>query len=162
MTTEHSASTPHDFDFLFGTWHVRHRRLQARLAGCKAWDEFDGRCEARAVLGGAGIMDDNVLELPGGAYRALTLRTFDPRASTWSIWWLDARTPGRLDPPVVGEFVEGVGQFYGDDLFEGRPIRVRFLWTGITPYSCRWEQAFSIDGGASWENNWTMRFTRAE
>ncbi|MFI7576927.1 hypothetical protein [Micromonospora sp. NPDC049497] len=63
-------------------------------------------------------------------------------------------------PPVVGRFVDGVGTFLADDVDEGRPIRCRFLWSAITPTSCRWEQAFSTYGGRGWETNWVMEFTR--
>ena len=84
------------------------------------------------LLGGAGNVDDNVLELPAGTYRAISLRSFDPVTNQWSIWWLDGRTPGRLDPPVVGGFEDGVGTFIAGDTFDGRPILVRFIWSDIT------------------------------
>ena len=151
----------HDFDFLPGSWQVRHRRLTARLAGSDDWEEFVGTCQAWALLGGAGNVDDNVLDLPSGTYRAVSLRSFDPATDRWSIWWLDARNPGVLDPPVVGGFTDGVGVFIGDDVFDGRPIKVRFRWTDITDRSARWEQAFSADGGRTWEVNWVMDLTRA-
>ena len=150
----------HDFDFLPGTWQVRHRRLRDRLAGSDAWDEFAGTSVAYALLDGAGNVDDNVLELPDGPYRALSLRAYDPAADRWSIWWLDGRRPGQLDPPVVGGFVDGVGTFVGEDTFAGRPILVRFRWSDITDRAARWEQAFSPDGGKTWEVNWVMEFTR--
>jgi hypothetical protein len=153
-----------DFDFLFGRWHVAHRRLRRRLAGCTEWDLFGGSSEARPLLGGLGNVDDNVIELPadmGGSYRAATLRAFNPKAGTWSIWWLDGRWPDRIDVPMVGRFdAEGNGLFLADDLFEGRPIRVRFLWLRTRTTSPRWEQAFSADQGASWETNWEMDFKR--
>ena len=83
----------------------------------------------------------------------------DPATRQWSIYWADSHR-GRLEPPVVGSFDGDVGTFYGDDAFEGRPIRVRFLWTrGTSP---RWEQAFSTDGGKTWETNWTMDMTRED
>lgn len=151
----------HDWDFLVGRWTVRHRRLKARLAGSTEWEEFAGTSELWLTLGGMGNVDDNVLQLPGGTYRALTIRAFDPKTSEWSIWWLDARYPGRLDPPVRGGFKDGVGTFLGDDTLNGKPIRVRFSWSQITPASARWEQAFSPDGGVTWETNWSMDFTRA-
>jgi hypothetical protein len=152
----------HDFDFYFGRWRVRHRRLTARLAGSDDWEAFDGTSTAWPLLGGAGNVDDNVLELPSGSYRAVSLRSYDPVADAWSIWWLDGRNPGRLDPPVVGGFRNGVGTFIGEDTFDGRPILVRFLWSDITATACRWEQAFSADGGATWEVNWVMESTRLE
>ena len=62
---------------------------------------------------------------------------------------------------MVGRFEAGIGTFYADDSFGGRPIRVRFLWTGTGTPSPRWEQAFSTDGGATWETNWEMDFTPA-
>jgi len=149
-----------DFDFLIGRWRVHHRRLVERLAGSDEWQEFEGTSDARSLLGGAGNVDDNVLELPTGTYRAVSLRAFDPQSETWSIWWLDARSPAQLDPPVVGRFSYGVGTFIGEDTFNGQPILVRFIWSGITAKTCRWEQAFSPDAGRTWEVNWVMEFAR--
>ncbi|MGH6884941.1 MAG: DUF1579 domain-containing protein [Geminicoccales bacterium] len=149
----------HDFDFLVGRWSVAHRRLRRRLANDAQWDEFAGRSELRPIVGGLANIDDNILELPAGTYRAATLRVFDPATGLWSIWWIDGRNP-RLEPPVHGRFENGVGTFLGDDVFDGRPIRVRFLWSEIAPRSARWEQAFSTDGGAAWETNWIMTFKR--
>jgi hypothetical protein len=151
-----------DFGFLVGRWRVAHRRLKARLAGCTEWETFGGTSELRLLMNGHGTIDDNVIELPAGTYRAVTLRSYDAATGLWAIWWLDGRMPHRIDAhPLVGRFdAEGVGTFYADDEFEGRPIRVRFLWSDITAASCRWQQAFSDDGGASWETNWIMDFTR--
>ena len=158
--TTDRGSAVHDFDFYMGKWRVHHRRLKERLAGSTEWQEFDGTSEAWPLLGGAGNVDDNVLELPAGTYRAVSLRSFDPASGLWSIWWLDGRNPGRLDPPVVGGFMDGVGTFQCDDTFNGQPIIVRFLWSNITATTCRWEQAFSPDGGQTWETNWIMDSTR--
>ncbi len=149
-----------DFDFFHGRWRVHHRRLDARLVGATRWTEFAGTCEARPLLGGLANVDDNVLELPGGTYRAVTLRAYHAATDAWSIWWLDGRTPDRLDVPVVGRFVDGAGTFLADDVYEGRPTKVRFRWT-VDPLRPRWEQAFSPDAGATWETNWQMQFTRA-
>ncbi|HMH87817.1 MAG TPA: hypothetical protein VK523_04195 [Steroidobacteraceae bacterium] len=152
-----------DFDFLTGSWRVRHRQLKERLAGSQEWIEFPGTTVAQKLMGGHANFDDNVLELPGDAYRAVTLRAFDAKTNQWSIWWLDGRTPsGPLDPPVRGRFEDGVGTFYADDSYQGKPIRVRFIWSNITASSCQWEQAFSGDQGAHWETNWIMTFERAD
>lgn len=156
------SSCAADFDFLIGNWRVQHRRLQTRLVGCTSWDTFEGCTSVRKVLGGQGNTDDNWLDLPGGAYRALTLRSFDAGSGLWSIWWLDSRHPGQLDVPVVGRFEAGLGSFFAEDSLNGQDIRVRFLWTQRSDLGQpRWEQAFSIDGGASWENNWVMDFSPA-
>jgi hypothetical protein len=160
--TKTEAAGLDDFDFLVGRWRVHHRQLKERLANSHEWIEFEGTSEMQKIMGGYGTFDDNVLEPPAGAYRAAGLRSFEPKSGTWSIWWLDSRTPlGPLDPPVRGSFHGGVGTFLGDDTFKGIPIRVRYTWSKITPTSCHWEQAFSTDGGISWETNWLMDLERA-
>ncbi len=89
------------------------------------------------LLGGFGNGDDNSGELPAGAYRAATIRSFDPRSRTWSIWWLDARTPGSLEVPVVGGVQEGVGTFPANGTLNGQPFVVRLLWPRPEPESPR-------------------------
>lgn len=150
-----------DFDFFIGDWHVAHRQLKRRLADCTEWQEFDGATSTRPLLDGYANVDDNVLNHPGGQYRALTLRSFDRSTRSWSIWWLDGRHPARLDVPVTGRFEDGIGTFYANEVFEGRPVRVRFRWDARTPDAPVWEQAFSPDAGLHWETNWIMHFTRA-
>lgn len=151
----------HDFDSHFGSWRARHRRLKERLANSTEWIEFDGTCVMRPLLGGVANMDDNFFNRPGGAYRGVSLRAFDPKTRTWAIWWLDSRFPHTIDVPVIGSFKDGVGAFLADETFNGRPIKVRFLWSNITPNARQWEQAFSPDGGRTWETNWVTYFTRA-
>ncbi len=153
---------PHarDWEWLVGNWSVRHRRLRDRLAGSTEWDEFAGTCRNWPLMGGRGNVDDNVLDLPAGRYRGVGVRAFDVQAGLWSIWWIDSRRPG-IKPPVRGGFADGIGTFIGDDSLRGRPVKVRFRWTAITPASAHWDQAFSPDGGATWETNWHMDFTRA-
>lgn len=154
-------STPADFDFIIGRWSVLHRRLDVRLAGCTRWTTFAGSSETRKVLQGFGNLEDNLLHFPDGSVRALALRSWDPASGNWAIWWLDGRAPHQLDTPVVGRFEDGVGAFYAEDRLDGKPIRVRFLWRRNDGGSPTWEQAFSDDGGAHWETNWTMRFSPA-
>ena len=160
MDTTSRADGQHDFDFLIGHWTVRHRRLKARLAGCSDWESFAGHATMQPLMGGQANVDDNLLKFPGGSCRAASLRCFDPRTGLWAIWWLDARRPQQIDVPVRGRFEGGVGRFHADDQLDGRPIRVRFVWCGITPHAAHWEQAFSADGGRSWETNWVMDFER--
>jgi hypothetical protein len=156
------AKAGHDFDFLIGRWVVRHKRLRTRLSGSHDWEEFTGWCESKSILGGKGNIDENVIALPGGTFRAATVRMFDSTTGRWAIWWHDERMPLQLDPPVIGSFKSGVGQFFADDTCAGRKIRVRFIWSRITATSAHWEQAFSVDGGETWETNWYMEFQRID
>lgn len=149
-----------DFDFLVGTWKIRHRRLKKRLAGSREWIDFDGRFANWPVLGGRGNAGDNIMNFPGAPFRGVGVRTLDPATGEWLSWWLDGRNPATIAPPMRGNFANGVGTFIGDDHFEGRPIRARVLWSRITRTSARWEQAFSADGGQSWETNWISDFER--
>ena len=151
-------STPLDFDFFLGNWSVSHRRLKHRLAGSNEWQDFKGTSSCRKILNGMGNTDENFLELPGDAYHAMTVRTFDPKSNEWSIWWFDGRFPAALDPPVKGRFADGIGTFFANDMFNGTPIKVRFLWDSRDRNAPRWEQAFSADNGKSWETNWIMVF----
>jgi hypothetical protein len=153
-----SHDAAHDFDFLFGTWRVAHRRLTTRLANGNEWEDFGGTCEARPILGGMANIDDNVLHIPNGTHRASSLRSFDHATNTWAIWWLDGRSPHQLDVPVTGGFTNGIGQFYAHDTLNGQPIQVRFQWTDTETTTPRWDQAFSPDNGSTWELNWTMFF----
>jgi hypothetical protein len=156
-----TTSSARDFDFWMGSWKVRNRRLRERLAGSDEWDEFEATSVARPLLDGLGNEDEFRTTYAGG-FIGMSFRFFDPQTRQWWIYWADSRRPGRLDPPVVGSFDGDVGVFEGPDTFEGRPILVRFIWSGVTTPSPRWEQAFSEDGGETWETNWIMEFTRAE
>lgn len=148
------------FDFLHGRWNVTHRKLKDRLAGSSEWFEFPGTLAVGPILGGLGNFDENVLHDPKGEYRASSLRLFNAKSRQWSIWWFDARLPA-VEPPVVGGFQGNKGTFYAQDVFKGRPIRVRTTYEPLTPDHAEWTQAFSPDAGANWEVNWIMDFKRA-
>lgn len=159
MPLEALKDSPTDFDFIIGSWTVRHERLNQLFSGCTEWTEFSGLSSTSKTLGGYGNLEDNLLRFPGGDARAAAIRSYSADLGTWSIWWLDGRNPGTLDTPVVGKFDSGIGTFFADDTMNGSSIRVRFTWFSSTTESPRWEQAFSNDGGKSWETNWRMEFT---
>jgi hypothetical protein len=153
----------HDFDFLVGHWRVHHRKLKSRLANSHEWVEFEGTLASQPLMAGYANVDDDVFEAPEGTYRGVAPRTFDAKSQLWSIWWFDSRMPtAPVDPPVRGRFHNGVGTFYADDTLNGKPIRIRFIWSKITATSCHWEQAFSPDGGKTWETNWLQDLERAQ
>jgi len=148
----------HDFDFEFGNWHVHHRL--ERPSG--EWVEFEGTSSDRALNDGSANVEENTFHRPTGDTQGIALRTFDRKTGLWAIWWVDSRDPhGALDPPVKGRFVNGIGTFYSDDVVDGKPRRTRFIWSHITSASARWEQAFSLDDGKTWDTNWVMEFKRA-
>jgi hypothetical protein len=152
-----------DFDFLFGHWQVHHRKLKKRLANNHEWVEFEGTLFSQPLMGGDANVDDDVFDVPGGAYRGVAPRSFDAKSGQWSIWWMDSRFPtAPMDPPVRGSFRNGVGTFYADDTENGKPIRIRFIWSQITRTSCHWEQAYSPDGGKTWETNWVQDLKRVQ
>jgi hypothetical protein len=154
-----TQGTARDFDFWMGSWRVHNRRLRERLAGSDEWDEFESTVVARPILDGLGNEDEFRTDYAGG-FIGMSFRFFDPERKRWSIYWVDTRRSGELDPPVFGAFEGDTGSFEGEDTFDGRPIRVRFLWSGVTTPTPRWEQAFSDDRGETWETNWVMDFTR--
>ncbi len=157
---QQQTTAPDDFDFIIGSWTVEHSRLKERLTGCQDWIGFSGESATTKILGGFGNVEDNLLRLPEGNYRAAAFRSYDTESKTWAIWWLDTRSPHRVDVPVVGQFKDGVGVFYADDVLNGTAIRVRFTWAVPADGDPRWEQAFSADSGITWETNWKMKFTR--
>ena len=106
-------------------------------------------------------MDEIALERASGRAEGLTLRLYDPASRQWSLYWADGAS-GTLQPPMVGAFQDGRGEFFAHDTFGGRRVLSRFIWSEITGDSCRWEQAFSEDGGKTWETNWIMEFARIE
>lgn len=150
-----------DFDFFQGRWHVHHRYLRERLKGSTAWEAFEGTAVDRKMLGGLAHLDENVLYRAWGPQEAISLRFFDPRSRQWSLYWADS-VIGFQPPPVIGRFKEGRGEFYAQDSLEGQSILCRFIWSEITDHTCRGEQAFSADGGQTWETNWIMECTRQQ
>jgi len=147
-----------DFDFLIGTWDSTQRRLRERLVGSDDWEVFPAHAVCYRMFDGAANVDE--IMFPTLGHSGMSLRLHDPSVDLWSIYWASTTAPGVLGPPVTGRFTDGVGEFFGDDHHDGRPVRVRFRWSDITDASARWEQAFSVDQEKSWEVNWIMEFTR--
>ena len=145
-----------DFDFLVGEWVVHHRRLRVRNAGGQEWDEFDGTSRLWTLLDGVANVDE--LACPTRGFTGMSVRTLDLASGRWSIYWISS-TEGRLLQPVHGGFSGARGEFEGEDTDGDVPVAVRFVWT-VVPDAPRWEQAFSYDGGRTWETNWLMEFRR--
>ncbi|MFI9587595.1 hypothetical protein ACIHCQ_38625 [Streptomyces sp. NPDC052236] len=147
-----------DFDFLHGEWAVANRRRTDFLDEASEWEEFPGASRASRHFGGLANFDE--IEFPTLGFSGLTLRLYDAERAEWSLYWSNDLT-GVLFPPVVGRFgADGRGEFYGDDTHDGKDVRVRYVWSGISDSAARWEQAFSVDGERTWVTNWVMELSR--
>ena len=153
------AGGEHDFDFELGTWKTHISRLVHPLTGSTTWVEYDGTSVVRKVWEGRA----NLLELevggPAGHIEALSLRLYNPVSRQWSLNFSNSSV-GTLGQPTIGQFTNGRGEFYDQETFNGRAILVRFVISEIKRDSCHFEQAFSTDGGRTWEVNWIATDTR--
>lgn len=163
--TTNSASAPaardgqHDFDFEIGNWKTHVSRRLHPLTGSTSWVELNGTTSVRKVWNGRGNLAELEADGPSGHLEVLSLRLYNPESRQWSLNTANSNG-GTLSVPTVGEFKNGRGEFFDQEMFNGRMILVRNVWSEITPTSCLFEQAFSDDGGKTWEVNWIARDAR--
>ena len=148
-----------DFDFEIGTWKTKLSRRLRPLTGSNTWVEYEGTTVVRKVWDGRANLVELEVEGPSGRIEGLSLRLYNPEAKQWSLNFSNS-AGGTLSPPVYGEFKNGRGEFHGQETLNGRAILVRFVISDITQDSCQFEQAFSDDGGKTWEVNWMATDTR--
>ena len=149
----------HDFDWEHGTWTTHIRRLRNPLSGSTTWDEYEGVSIVRPLLDGRANLIELSVKGPAGRIEGLSLRLYNPKAGQWSLHYANIAS-GELTMPVIGSFEKGRGEFYAHDTLGGRGILVRFVISDVKPDSARFEQAFSEDGGRTWEVNWIAIDTR--
>jgi hypothetical protein len=152
----------HDFDFLVGSWKFHLKRLKQRLVGSTEWVEFDGTTVCRKVLDGrAEVEEMNVESTDKHTHiQGLALRLYNPESHQWSIYWVNGADGVLEQNPMVGQFSNGRGEFYNQQIYDGRAIYARFVWSGVTTNAPHFEQSFSADGGKTWETNWITDQTR--
>ena len=145
-----------DFDFLVGSWKIHLKRLVQPEHGPKEWVDLDGTVVCRQVFGGrAEVEEFNVQSSDKKMHiEGLATRLYNPNSHQWSIWWANAKDGAMYPPPVVGEFKNGRGEFYDQEVVDGRVVFTRYVWTATTTKSPHFEQSISADGGKSWELNW--------
>jgi hypothetical protein len=146
-----------DFDWEIGEWTTRLSRLQHPLSGSTTWVQYEGVTVVRPALDRSANLVELKVKGPAGGIEGLSLRLYDPDARQWS---LNFAGGGVLTRPVYGKFKDGRGVFYGQDTLGGRAILARFIISDVTANSARFEQAFSDDGGMTWEVNWIAVDTR--
>lgn len=147
----------HDFDFNIGTWSTKVKRLEQPLSGSQRWLDYAGTAMVRKVWGGRASLFELDVAGPSGRIEGMGLRLYDPHTQQWNLNWAGA-ADGALTAPMIGRFKQGRGEFVDHELFGGRGVLVRNSFSDITSTSARFEQAFSADGGRSWETNWVMNF----
>jgi len=156
--TSEQGDGQHDFDFALGTWKTHLKRLQHPLTGSGTWVEYEGQSVVRKVWNGRASIEEFEASGPGHI-EGLTLRLYNPESHQWNQVWStsDDGTPSQT---MTGEFKNGRGEFFDQEPFNGRTVYVRWVWSDITPNSCRFEQSFSDDGGKTWEVNWANTYSR--
>jgi hypothetical protein len=159
LDRDHLNDRQPDFDFDLGTWKTHSSRLLHPLSGSTTWADLDGVTVVKKVWGGRANLAEYKAQGPAGVVELLSLRWYNPVAHQWN---LDFATPevGVLGTPGIGEFTNGRADFYGQDPINGRAVLVRFSIWDVTPDTARSEQAFSNDGGKTWEVNWRTEYTR--
>jgi hypothetical protein len=149
----------HDFDFSIGTWKTHIRRLAHPLTGSHTWIQSNGTVVTHKIWNGDGDLEELEASGPAGHFQGLTLRLYDEKAHKWTLYWVGINN-GAVGTPMLGEFSQGRGAFYDDETFNGRAIKVRNVYSGATADVYHFEQAFSTDGGKSWETNFVADLTR--
>jgi hypothetical protein len=151
----------HDFDFDFGTWQTHSSRLLHPLTGSHDWVEMDGVTVVSRIWSGRANLAEYRAVGPTGVVELLALRVYNPKSHQWSINFATPNVGALGAVPGVGEFRDGRVDFYDQETINGRAVLVRFSIWGVTAEEARSEQAFSADGGKTWEVNWITRYTRA-
>ncbi|NLG75992.1 MAG: hypothetical protein GX535_07125 [Xanthomonadaceae bacterium] len=149
------------FDSHIGTWHTTLKVLKDPLTGSTTWLSYEGTTTVRPVLHGRANLAE--LEVAGEAGRidGVSLRLYNPRSGQWTLNYANLAN-GMLTTPSIGGFDGGRGEFYSDEKIGGRDVRVRFVIEPQGPDVIRFEQAFSIDSGRTWEVNWIATDTRVD
>ncbi len=142
----------HDFDPLFGNWKFELKRMLHPMTGSNTWVDLTGTGVCYKIWDGRAQLDTIELDGSSGHIEGLTLRLYDPAEHVWRLYWASSRI-GILDPPQVGKFKDGHGDFYAQDKVNGKTVLIRYDWTKLTSSAPHFEQSFSADGGKTWELN---------
>lgn len=152
----------HDFDFAFGTWQTHTSRMAHPLSGSQEWIDSDGITVVTPIWGGRANLAEHTATGSGGAQQSLALYTFNPKTQEWNVNFATPNSGKLSSTPGLGRFKDGRVDFYDQESINGKTLLVRFSMWGITPGTAQSEQAFSIDGGKTWEINWINKYTHTK
>jgi hypothetical protein len=133
-------------------------RLKDPLSGSTSWIEYDGTHIIRRMWDGRANLGELEADGPAGHIEAMSPRLYNPETHLWRVSYGNPRD-GSLSRPIVGQFKNGHGEFYGQDIFKGRVVLAREIYSPIDSKTRRLEIAYSEDGGRTWETNWRMTDT---
>jgi hypothetical protein len=150
----------HDFDFHFGTWKTHISKLRHSTTGSPTWVTLDGTVVVRKIWDGRANLEEVEADGAAGHFEDLALFLYNPQAHQWSITFAGSNDGTLGFPSSIGEFKNGRGEFFDQEIRNGKSILVRMIWSKITPNSHHYEQAFSSDGGRTWETNFAASLTR--
>ncbi len=150
----------HDFDVELGEWKTQLSRLQHPLTGSTTWVDYAGTTSVRKIWNGRANLVELEVDGSAGHIEALSLRLYNPDSHQWSLNFANSAGGTVSTPPNIGEFSNGRGEFYDQETLNGRAILVRFVILEVNLDTWRFEQAFSDDGGKTWELNWIATDTR--
>ncbi len=131
------------------------------LSGANDWVEMDGITNVTPVWGGKANLAEFKANGSSVAMERLALRVYNPTTKQWSINFAQPDSGTLGDTPGVGEVRDGRLTFYDQEPINGKATLVRFSIWGTTADTAQSEQAFSLDGGKTWEMNWTDVYTRS-
>ncbi len=149
----------HDFDFARGVWHTHITRVLDPFDGGTHTTTSDGTKTATPILGGHDWMEELDVEGPEGHWRGATLFLYNAKSGQWSQAYVDG-DGAEVDPPEIGGFKDGRGEFYSTGQYKGRTVLKRGLWSDITADAHRYEIAYSQDGGRTWAPVFKAYLTR--
>jgi len=151
--------TSNDFDFDIGTFKSHSSRLLKPLTGSDKWVETDGTTVVSRVWGGRANLAEVHIEPPVGPIDFLALRWYSPAARQWFLTFANA-ADGTVGVPLAGVFKGGRIDLYDAEPMDGKQVVVHFaIWPTPRDGGAS-EQAFSADGGKTWEVNYKTRYTR--
>jgi hypothetical protein len=151
----------HEFDFWIGTWSI----LQQVLQPDGTWREFDARTVVTSDLDGYVLVEhwEGVMLLPWEGMtepeprKAISIRSFDPAAGVWNIYWLDTRNRHFI-PPSSGRFQNGKGEFFSVLDPNNPNVRGRITFSNISTTAVTWD--FAVFDSNDWKTIWIMEMTR--
>jgi hypothetical protein len=154
-----AADASHDFDSQIGNWRTTLKRLKDPLSASQTWLDYQGTSTVRAVMDGRANLVELRVAGAAGRIDGISLRLYDPTQGQWSLNYANL-ADGSIGIPSVGKFTGGRGEFYSNEKFRGRDVKVRFVIQPQGADVIHFEQAFSIDDGRTWEVNWIATDTR--